>query len=381
MNMKKKRLVALLLFIGIHYAVAQDSIQLHVGDPAPAIAFGQWFKGTPVEKFDPQKIYVMEFWATWCGPCREAMPHLTKLAKEYKDKITFIGVDVWEGTHNIEGKSYEELSKKAGQFVSQMGDNMGYNVAGDTKESHMVNSWLNPAGIEGIPATFLIKNDSIIWIGHPLNLDTTLQAYFAGRYNINNERNLEQGRRIASQRNKATLSALVKTYEDAFSSGDPARGLTVMDSIVAARPELINYIYTQKVQYYLNIRDIDGLLLLVSEWENKNMLGALTAAAFINATDWLPDKAYQKALQVSIDAKNSPGLKSAPSVTSLLIAQSYWRLGKIPDAVTHIEKAIDEVKNEIAAGDYPAQSNSKTLAEYQSFLTRWQSGETTSPKM
>src|SRR5438045_7958134 len=66
------------------------------GDVAPPLKLVKWLKGTPVEQFEPGKTYVIEFWATWCGPCKAAMPHLSELAKKYEGKITFIGVDVWE---------------------------------------------------------------------------------------------------------------------------------------------------------------------------------------------------------------------------------------------------------------------------------------------
>ena len=67
----------------------------NIGSKAPQLQIEHWVKGKPVDlaKADDKKIHIIEFWATWCGPCRDSIPHLTKLQEKYKGKgVTVIGI-------------------------------------------------------------------------------------------------------------------------------------------------------------------------------------------------------------------------------------------------------------------------------------------------
>ncbi|BDU78189.1 TlpA disulfide reductase family protein [Mesoterricola sediminis] len=158
-------------------AVQTKTVTLKEGDPAPAFTPGAWVKGEPVKALAPGKIYVMEFWATWCGPCKAAIPHLTALARQYAGKVTIIGVNVMET-----GKP-EEVDRKVKAFVDGKGAEMDYLVCRDTPDGAMATKWLKAAGKEGIPATFIVDGKGrIVWTGHPMALDPILQKVVAGTF-------------------------------------------------------------------------------------------------------------------------------------------------------------------------------------------------------
>src|SRR6266487_2199320 len=56
--------------------------KLKIGDPAPAFKVSKWLQGTEVKSFEKGKVYVVEFWSTWCGPCIVMMPHMSELQQE-----------------------------------------------------------------------------------------------------------------------------------------------------------------------------------------------------------------------------------------------------------------------------------------------------------
>lgn len=152
---------------------------LKAGDRAPEFKVEKFVKGEPITGFEKGHVYVVEFWATWCGPCVKAFPHLTELQKEYKDQgVTIIGTNVWE-TKSYDDATYAKVEK----FVADKGDIMGYTVAYDGAGQHMTKEWMEAAGQNGIPAAFVIdKEGKIAWIGHPMQLDYVLPSVVDGSW-------------------------------------------------------------------------------------------------------------------------------------------------------------------------------------------------------
>jgi len=111
------------------------------------------FKGKPV---------VLNFWASWCGPCQREMPHFNKAYAKYKDEIVFMMVDLVDGQR--------ETQSKGSSFIK----NQGYDfpVYFDIEEDAAYTY-----GITSIPMTLFIDRDGYIKTGYAGAIDEeTLQA-------------------------------------------------------------------------------------------------------------------------------------------------------------------------------------------------------------
>lgn len=153
--------------------VAIASAQLAPGAKAPNIVTKEWVQGKPMNGKIGKGIYIVEFWATWCGPCRESIPHLNQIAKKNPD-VRVIGVSIWE----------DNADQRVQKFVAEMGANMTYSVAYSGNKDGMAETWTAAAKQNGIPHAFLIKDGVIQWIGHPDDIEPELKSLKAGTFNL-----------------------------------------------------------------------------------------------------------------------------------------------------------------------------------------------------
>jgi peroxiredoxin len=167
-------------------AFVPSSRAAQLGDPAPALSIGEWIKGDAIDMAEAKgkNVVVVEFWATWCGPCRVSIPHLTEMQKKFEERgVVFVGVS-------------DEDAPTVKPFVDNMGDKMEYRVAID-RNRQTSEAYMQAFGVNGIPHAFVIDREGrIAWHGHPMDgLDRVLDRLAANTFDLATER-----KRLTAQR-------------------------------------------------------------------------------------------------------------------------------------------------------------------------------------
>jgi len=153
----------------------KPAASLQVGDPAPALKVTKWLQGDAVNKFDSGKVYVVEFWATWCGAPIRYMPYLAELQARYKDQgvtiVSFTSRDIRGGPGNTE--------EAVAAFVKRRGPTLKYAFA-YADDGTTADTWLKAAGREHFTTFVVDKAGRIAFMGGPMFLGLVLPKVLAG---------------------------------------------------------------------------------------------------------------------------------------------------------------------------------------------------------
>ena len=279
----------------------------NIGDPAGELNVASWIKGEPVEMAKGDTTYVVEFWATWCGPCLQTIPHLTEVQEKYKDQnVVVIGVT-------------DEDAATVQPFVTEQGDNMNYRVVLDNDRA-MYATYMEAYGRGGIPAAFIVdKNLNVAWVGHPLDgMDQVLEEVVAGTFDpaVHDKQMKEREKQIA----------LVNGMINAAQEGDV---------------EAVNSAAEEALSTYPKEKDLLGAVawLLLDHPNEKIRNPALSL------------KVVRAALAVGGDKD--------PMVVDTL-ARALFDSGEVAEAIVEQQKAIALAPNDEIRGQLE-----QTLARYQ----------------
>ena len=148
----KKLLILMMLMMGTFHIVAQESnngkqlwADSFLNKKAPELQVEKWLTSQPDTK---GKFILIDFWATWCGPCRNAIPKLNELQKQFEKELVIIGISK-ETKEKVKGMTNPKIE---------------YSSAIDSKAT-----MATTLGVKGIPHVILIDPQGIVrWEGYPM---------------------------------------------------------------------------------------------------------------------------------------------------------------------------------------------------------------------
>ena len=300
-----------------------------IGDKAPAVKVAKWMTlappALPNEKGADKHIFLVEFWATWCGPCMKSVPHLAELHRKHqKDGLVVLGIS------NEEPDIIASfLSGKAKKLKLEM----PYFVASD-EEMETQSVWMKD--IDGIPYGFLVdKAGTIVWTGNPLadtkGMDDTIRQVLTGSFDI------VAAKKAAADSKKA--NELMGELRAAFGNQDKDRVFKLLDEIMTLKPKDIQaYLIKRQLLAEFDMED------QIPAWESKieeamkDSSDGLLQLAAVELEKPLADRNAAMLYRSVTRANELTNGQNAEAM--LLLAQTQCNMGMIDAAIATQKKAI-----------------------------------------
>ena len=336
--MRSRQFYSIVLALGSGILLASAAAPeptLKVGDPAPKLQTGKWVQGDPVKALETGKAYLVEFWATWCGPCRVSIPHLNEIHNKYKDKdLVVIGQDCWERDEKL-----------VEPFISKMGDKMTYRVALDDKKEEeqgkMAQTWMAAAGRGGIPSAFLVdKKGTIAWIGHPMSLsDSLIDEVLAGSFDVSKA----AAEYKEQQQTEAKMRPLQQSIMRAMAQKDWDGAMTkIEEAEKLLPPDKRSNLDMMRLNVLLGKKDYTQAYPLMEKMSEANK----NSGSFLNQLAWriATDKSIEQrdlALAEKIANRANEASKGKDPATLDTLARIKFMRGDKEQALSLQQKAVD----------------------------------------
>ncbi|QDV72214.1 TlpA disulfide reductase family protein [Botrimarina mediterranea] len=361
---------------------------LTIGTKAPNLDIEHWFSSeTPEQpiKFEKDKVYVVEFWATWCPPCVASMPHLAELQKQYADKgVTIISVSD-EDTETVEafldttvrGREEEATEKETeGEEGAEEKKaptyrelTSAYQLTADPDGSTSAD-YMEASGQSGIPCSFIVgKSGYIEWIGHPMGIDDALASVVADTWDREaflEEFKQQQMRDLAMQQ-----------VQRALGSGDYERAMELIEKINKdnSDPQLTMLASRLKgvvmVQQFVNSISEDQATA-AKELPKVMEQAAEMGPSMVNQIGWhivelaQNDQIDNKELLQAAAEGVAAAVDEKSPVPPMLdtIARLYYAKGDIAEAIKNQRRAVEVAKSP----EWSSQLPDEMIEEMTQFL-------------
>ena len=201
---------------------------LTIGSQAPAVDVEHWVqdgKGffPKVTSFDSGKVYVIEFWATWCGPCVASMPHLAGLQEKFRGRNMQLVSVSDEPLDTVEEFLKRETQTEQGEKKTFADITSAYCLTTDPDRS-VYAAYMDASQQQGIPTAFIVGKSGLVeWIGHPMRMDEPLEQVVTDTWD-----RVAFGKAYEAERK---FNELVQTISTLAGTGKFEEALRVIDAV------------------------------------------------------------------------------------------------------------------------------------------------------
>lgn len=320
-----------------------------------SLSKAEWITGAAPATWEPGKLYILECWATWCGPCIAAIPHVDELYDKYQEKgLRVIGMNVWE-----DGKD------KVAGFVKTKGDGMSYPVAYVGKGGDFENTWLKPAGVRGIPHAFVVKDGKVLLTTHPMQLtEPVIEGLLAG-----GEAETEALEGIKTAQKKQEESGKVMQAFRQASAKKEIAGMEQAITDLKALDAKSRYLGTMEFEVLLAKKDWTGAETALAKLEGDPMLAMMI---YTTARELTKDPEAPAGFRKSVATRFAANIEKRPNPSYLhLLAKLQWSLGEKEEAVSTAVRGAELAKSTAAAAARPGMP----AAPFERFAEALKKGE------
>lgn len=344
-------LVTLMVPIGISFftspRVAIPSETLLVGSVAPKLNVEHWVqhgegKLPKITNFEPGKAYVVEFWATTCGPCVQSMPHLAELQTKYADKGLQIVSISSEPLDVVTSFLENELADASGQ-KKKIGDiTKAYSLTTDPDGSSE-KDYMLASNQDGIPCAFIVGKDAKIeWMGHPMDMDNILESVLQDKWD--RKKYIEEQKLIEEIQKSVGGLAKRKKYAEAVAAID--------GYIAKVSDRRIQFgLYKSKID--LQIRSSAGATAITKSYQEL-FATCVDEPLFVQDVAW---SAYENFVEGRIKNKELIRMaieaieKALPQVEGPAKANLFDTIGRLYSAIGETEPAIKAQSQAVQLSD------------------------------
>lgn len=193
------------------------------GEAVPSFQGVEWIQGSPVTEFTRGRIYVVEFWSTWCAACITSIEAMNDLARQYESSVTFVAVHIWHRPPAPKPAHFLAQRRKDAKTIPQF-------AVADDVSGEIAKGWMDATQSSGLPTAMIVDREGrLIWLGDSRTIRRTLQQVVQGQFD------LTAG--ITKLKKRILAGELANESGRAIETGDYARGAKLALEALSADPE------------------------------------------------------------------------------------------------------------------------------------------------